>query len=125
MSAVDERIWREVHGAEYPEGVDSYSFISATELRRFADEVRTGTDQCLVDIGCGRGGPGHWVAAATGARLIGIDIAESALAHARIRADQLGLGDRVEYRLGSFERTGLRDKSAQAVMSVDAPALLA
>jgi SAM-dependent methyltransferase len=119
-STVEQRIWREVYGPEFPEGVDSYSYISLTELRRFADEVRTGTDQCLVDIGCGRGGPGHWVAVATGARLIGIDIAESALAHARSRAEQLGLGDRVEYRLGSFEHTGLPDGSAQAVMSVDA-----
>jgi ubiquinone/menaquinone biosynthesis C-methylase UbiE len=120
VSAVEERIWREVYGREYPEGVYPLSYISITELRRFAVEVRTGTGQCLVDIGCGRGGPGLWVAAATGAGLIGIDIAESALAAARHRAGQLGLADRVEYRLGSFEDTGLPDRSAHAVMSVDA-----
>jgi len=120
VSTVEQRIWREVYGPEYPEGVDAYSMISVTELRRFADEVRTGTGQCLVDIGCGRGGPGLWVAAATGARLIGIDIAQSALADARRRADQLGLADRADYRRGSFEDTGLPDKSADAVMSVDA-----
>jgi SAM-dependent methyltransferase len=119
-SAVEERIWRDVYGPEYPEGVHPFSYISTTELRRFVAEVRTGTSQRLVDIGCGRGGPGLWVAAATGAELVGIDIAETALAYARSRADQLGLGDRVEFRLGSFEDTGLSDGSAQAVMSVDA-----
>jgi SAM-dependent methyltransferase len=119
-SAIEERISREVFGPEYPEGVHPFSYISNTELRRFTTEVRTGTNQCLVDVGCGRGGPGLWVAAATGAKLVGIDIAETALAYARSRADQVGLSDRVEYRLGSFEETGLSDGCAQAVMSVDA-----
>ena len=120
VSVVRERIWRQVYGPEYPDGVDPFSYISVTELRRFAREVRTGTGQCLVDIGCGGGGPGLWVAAATGARLIGIDIADSALAAARRRADELGMAGRVDYRRGSFEDTGLPDSSAHAVMSVDA-----
>src|ERR1700738_2491060 len=76
--------------------------------------------ECLVDIGCGRGGAGLSGAAATWARLIGLDIADSALAAARRRADRLGLGDRVKYQRGSFEDTGLPDRSAQAAMSVDA-----
>ena len=119
-SAVEARIWREVYGSEYPEGLDPCSYVSVTELRRFVDEVRTGSGQCLVDVGCGRGGPGLWVAAATGSRLIGIDIAKSALAHGRRRADQLGLAGRAKYRLGSFEDTGLSAGSADAVMSIDA-----
>ena len=32
-SAVRERIWREVYGPEYPDGVDPFSYISLTELR--------------------------------------------------------------------------------------------
>lgn len=119
-SAVHERIWREVFGPEYPVGVEPYSYISVSELRRFGEEVKTGNGQCLVDVGCGRGGPGLWVAAATDARLIGIDIAESALTDARRRAAQLGLAERAKFRQGSFEDTGLRDGSADAVMSVDA-----
>jgi SAM-dependent methyltransferase len=119
-SAVRERIWREVYGPEYPDGVDPFSYISLTELRLFARETRVGSGQCLVDIGCGRGGPGLWVAAATGARLIGLDITESALDAARRQADRAGLTDRSEFRRGSFEDTGQPDRSAHAVMSVDA-----
>jgi SAM-dependent methyltransferase len=119
-SAVRERIWREVYGPEYPDGVDPFSYISVTELRVFARETRAGRGQPLVDIGCGRGGPGLWVAAATGARLIGLDITESALDAGRRQADRAGLADRAEFRRGSFEATGLPDRSAQAVMSVDA-----
>ncbi len=119
-SAVRARIWREVFGPEYPEGVDPFSYISVTELRRFAREVRTGSGQCLVDIGCGRGGPGLWVAAATGARLIGLDITDSALSAARRQAGQAGMAGRADFRRGGFEDTGLPDSSAHAVMSVDA-----
>jgi len=119
-SAVRERIWRAVYGPEYPAGTDPFSYISLTELRLFAREVRLSSGQCLVDIGCGRGGPGLWVAAATGARLIGLDITEPALGAARRQADRAGLADRSEFRRGSFEDTGLPDGSAHAVMSIDA-----
>jgi ubiquinone/menaquinone biosynthesis C-methylase UbiE len=119
-SAVYERVWREVFGDEYPEGVDPFSFVSKSELERFAADVRLGPDETLADLGCGRGGAGLWVAMATGASLIGVDIAENALAAARRRADALGVGDRAAFRRGSFEATALADSSVDAVMSVDA-----
>jgi ubiquinone/menaquinone biosynthesis C-methylase UbiE len=110
-----------VFGSEYPRGVDPYSFISVSELERIAADVRVGGDEVLVDLGCGRGGPGLWVAAATGARLIGIDIAANALDAARRRAEAMGFDQsRAEFREGSFERTGLPASSVDAVMSVDA-----
>lgn len=117
-SAVQERVWRQVFGDEYPEGLDPYSYLSVSELDRFVRDLRVGTGEVLVDAGCGRGGPGLFVAAATGARLIGIDIAEAALAAARARAQAMGM--QAEFRLGSFESTGLDDACADAVMSVDA-----
>lgn len=120
VSQVEIEVWREVLGAEYPEGLDAHSYISRTELAQFVDAVRAGPDGLLVDIGCGRGGPGLWVAAHTGARIVGVDIAASALAAARQRAESLGLQDRAEYRLGGFEQLPLTDGEADALMSVDA-----
>jgi ubiquinone/menaquinone biosynthesis C-methylase UbiE len=119
-SAVRARIWQQVYGQEYPGWADPFSYVSATELRLFADELRVAPAQCLVDVGCGRSGPGLWVAAVTGARLIGIDPDEAALAAARRRAGQVGLAGRASFRRGSFSDTGLPDCSAQAVMSIDA-----
>src|SRR5690349_1716606 len=72
-SQVEARIAREIFGSEYPEGVDAYSQLSASELRRIAAEVQVGAGATFVDVGCGRGGPGLWIAAATGADVIGID----------------------------------------------------
>jgi SAM-dependent methyltransferase len=91
-----------------------------TELRRFAHELHAAPGQCLVDAGCGRGGPGLWVAAVTGARLIGIDPDEAALAAAGHRAGQAGMAGRASFRRGTFSDTGLPGGSAPAVMSIDA-----
>jgi len=39
-SAVQERVWRQVFGDEYPEGLDPYSYVTVSELDRFVHEVR-------------------------------------------------------------------------------------
>ena len=119
-SAVQARIWQQVYGPEYPAWADPFSYISVTELRQFTHKLHAAPGQCLVDAGCGHGGPGLWVAAATGARLIGIDPAEAALAAARRRADQAGMASQASFRQGTFADTGLPGGSAQAVMSIDA-----
>jgi ubiquinone/menaquinone biosynthesis C-methylase UbiE len=117
---VAEQVWRQVFGDEYPDGVDPHSLVSRSELERFARETRLAEGRTLVDLGCGRGGAGLWVATATGARLIGVDIAETALEAARARAEAMGLGARAEFSQGSFDETGLAEGVADAVMSVDA-----
>lgn len=117
-SRVEERVWRAVFGDEYPEGIDPFSYISRTELARIVREVNVGPGDTLVDVGCGRGGAGLWVAVATGARLIGIDIAEAALEAARARAARMGAD--ATFQLGLFEATGLGDGAIDSVMSVDA-----
>ena len=61
-----------------------------------------------------------WVAMATGARLIGVDIAAQAVEAARERARAIGLEGRAEFRQGTFEATALTAGSVEAVMSVDA-----
>jgi SAM-dependent methyltransferase len=110
-------IWREALGDEYPEGADPYSWVSRSELDAISDVVRaTGRD--LVDVGCGRGGPGLWVALATGARLVGVDIAQAGLDAAAASASAVGVP--AEYRLGRFEVLPLPDAGADVVMSIDA-----
>jgi SAM-dependent methyltransferase len=119
-SPVRARIWQQVYGPEYPAWADPFSYVSVSELRRFARDLDAAPGQYLVDVGCGRGGPGLWLAAATGAWLIGIDLDETALAAARHRAAQAGLAGRASFRPGSFSDTRLPDSSARAVMSIDA-----
>jgi SAM-dependent methyltransferase len=116
-SPLTTAIWREALGDEYPEGADPYSWVSRTELDVFAEVVRA-TGPRLVDVGCGRGGPGLWVATASAAELVGVDIAQTGLDAAALSAAALGVS--AGFRLGSFEDLPLDDGAADVVMSVDA-----
>lgn len=116
-SSIEEDAAVAALGEEYPSGLETYSWVSRTELRQVADQVPREAS-LVVDLGCGRGGPGLWVAAAAGVRLIGLDVAGSALSRARAQAERLDV--EAEFRLGSFEDSGLPDASADLVMSFDA-----
>jgi ubiquinone/menaquinone biosynthesis C-methylase UbiE len=94
--------------------------VSRSELDIFVAELGVGPGSTLVDVGCGHGGPGLWVCAATGSDLIGVDISEPALSASSDRAEKLGLAGRAAYRLGDFEALPLADGEADAVMSIDA-----
>ena len=120
VSIVDRRIWREVFGDEYPEGVDPHSYISRTELGQFIEATGVQPGDLLADVGCGRGGPGLWVAAHTGANLIGVDLAHSAASSAKDRSTTLDLPAAASFTCGTFDHLPLATASVDAVMSVDA-----
>ena len=119
-SPVRARIWQQVYGPEYPSWADPFSYVSVTELRRFVSQLRGIKGRRLADIGCGRGGPSLWVAAVTGAWLVGIDVDPTALEAGPRRAVSVGLADRASFRQGRFGATGLPSCSTDAVMSIDA-----
>jgi ubiquinone/menaquinone biosynthesis C-methylase UbiE len=60
------------------------------------------------------------VAATTGARYLGVDIAVAGLTEVKRRAERLGLSGRVGAAEGSFESLPLSDGQADAAMSIDA-----
>jgi ubiquinone/menaquinone biosynthesis C-methylase UbiE len=73
-----------------------------------------------VDLGCGRGGPGLWLARSEGALLVGVDFSAVAVRHAADRAALFGLADRARFVVGDLAATGLPDATADAVVSIDA-----
>jgi ubiquinone/menaquinone biosynthesis C-methylase UbiE len=116
-----QRIWRErVQGSTESEHLDQISFVTLAELRQLADELTISPGATLLDLGCGTGGPGLWIAAHARARMIGVDISPVAVAQATARAEKLGLGGSSTFRIASLEQTGLDDRVADAVVSVDA-----
>jgi ubiquinone/menaquinone biosynthesis C-methylase UbiE len=113
------RRYLEAFGDEYPLDEATDGYITRTELRDVADALRVGPEDRIVDVGCGRGGPGRWVARTTGAALVGIDISQVALEEARACARQIGISDRTSYKLASFDATGLDTASMDGAMSID------
>ena len=119
-SAVQARIWTQVFGSEYPTELDPYSYITRTELAAFVNHLGLAAGQTLVDVGCGRGGPGLWVAATSGASLLGVDISPTAVDDAARRASALGLGGRARFLVGTFDAIPAVSETAAGLMSVDA-----
>src|SRR6202043_217908 len=113
------RLYLEAFGEEYPADEATDGYITRSELREMVDMLHVGPGQRIADLGCGRGGPGQWIAAATGAALAGIDFSEVALEHARARARSSGLGASVSYKTASFDATGLDAASIDGVISID------
>ena len=115
------RIWRDhVTGPDYPEAFAHISFLRLRDLQALADGLALRDGDVVVDLACGAGGPGLWVASASGARLIGRDLSAVAVERARERVAGVGLEGRAEFATGTFERTGLAAASADAAMTVDA-----
>jgi hypothetical protein len=66
------RVWEAVD-PDLPPEVEPFSFVSVALLGHVADALAVAPGQTLVDVGCGRGGPGLWLARSRGASLIGVD----------------------------------------------------
>ena len=116
-------LWARAWGEEYPDEVEPFSPWSWSLLSSLVGALRLRPGATLVDLGCGLGGPGLWLARATNARLVGIDWSPAAIEFAAQRAPRWLSEGRYEMRTGTFTETGLPDDAADAVVSVDALAL--
>src|SRR5215213_6812284 len=113
-SPTRQRIRRDVYGDDYPVEADPRSFVTLTELRAMARDMRVGAGQTIIDLGCGQGGPRFWVARETGAALVGIDLSDVGVARASERAQELGLADRTPFQVADITSTGLPEASFDA-----------
>jgi ubiquinone/menaquinone biosynthesis C-methylase UbiE len=122
-TASSELLWRlsaEAYGADYPTEVQPWGMTTWWTLGRWVSELRIGPGQQLVDLACGRGGPGLWVARAVGADLIGVDWSPVAIRESTARSTQFLPAGRARFQVGDLAATGLPDASADGVMCADA-----
>lgn len=115
------RIWRDnACRGEFPAEFAHIGFLTLSEAERMLDLLQVPVDGVLVDLACGAGGPGLWAAQQAGASLVGVDPAAPGLDAARRRAEAVGMATLAEFKIGTFEQTGLPDGIADAVMSIEA-----
>lgn len=118
-SPTHRAIFREVYGVDYPEEVAPHSYITMPLLRRIAREIKVDPGATIVDLGCGRGGPGLWVARETGTSLMGVDLSSVAVEHASRRAKEFGIEGRAQFEVGDLTAMRFADRTFDAAMSVD------
>jgi SAM-dependent methyltransferase len=117
-SSERDRLWQRLLGLP-PELVSS-SLLSMSGLLDVAELLELGPDTVLLDLACGRGGYGLWLARETGCRLVGVDFSSVAVEDATRRVAAFGLDGRAEFRVGELQATGLATESVDAVLCVDA-----
>jgi ubiquinone/menaquinone biosynthesis C-methylase UbiE len=112
------RVWQQAT-PDLPPEIEPYSFVSVALLGHVADALALSPGKTLVDLGCGRGGPGLWLAQSQDTLLIGVDFSAVAVQQATDRAALFGLADRARFVVGDLAATGLADGAADAVVSID------
>jgi SAM-dependent methyltransferase len=114
-----KRIFKEAYGKEYAEDVDQNSFVSLSMLELITGHLYVGQGQVFMDLACGSGGPGLWIARKAGAGLTGVDISKVAIEHAKNKAAEFGLEQEINYVVGGFGSTGLPDNSHNGAICID------
>lgn len=107
-------------GEEYPAEVQPWGMTTWWLLGRLVAAARLSPGDLVVDLGCGRGGPGLWLARATGAQLVGIDWSVVAVEQARTRSAHFVPSGRARFEVGDLADTGLEAGTAAAVICLDA-----
>jgi SAM-dependent methyltransferase len=98
-------------------GFEHLSFNTVDDLRRFVAELRLPRGGSLLDVACGAGGPGVWVARESNVPLVGIDVSRVGIALARQRAidHRTGAG----FAVASATSLPLNDACIAGAMSID------
>src|SRR6266700_4167208 len=112
VTARSALIWRlaaQAYGEDYPAEVQPWGMTTWWVLGRCVAGLLVGPGHLLVDLACGRGGPGLWLARATGADLVGVDWSPVAVEAASARVAAFVPPQRARFVVGDLGASGLPD----------------
>ncbi|MBV9737409.1 MAG: class I SAM-dependent methyltransferase [Candidatus Eremiobacteraeota bacterium] len=106
-------------GSDLPGWVMPFSALYRADLNRVADALQIGRDDLFIDLGCGSGGTGIWIAERTGASLVGVDFSAVATENATELAQRRGISKRANFVTADATQTGLSTGIADAVACIE------
>ncbi len=118
-SVVLDRIRRECYGDDYVEELKALSMVMLSELRWCAQALKLVPGASFIDLGCGLGGPGLWVARETAATVTGIDLSPTALKYARRRSASFVSIGRAHFFVSDAAHLPLNSGSSSAALGID------
>lgn len=114
-----EKIWSEAFGDAYPQGLEHYGYLTNHDLEVFASRLQLAKGATLLDMGCGKGGPGLKIAERLKCKLIGMDVIPEAVALADAFQQQFALSYPAQFVPGEFYHIPLPDQSVDAIICFD------
>jgi SAM-dependent methyltransferase len=115
-----QSIYKEAYGPDYPDEAEPFGFVTLTDLKLLTSILARSTTTRLLDAGCGRGGPGLWIARELDVPLVGVDIVPEAVTEATRRAVGFGMSARARFYAASVTDTGLQAAGFDGAVSIDA-----
>jgi ubiquinone/menaquinone biosynthesis C-methylase UbiE len=113
-------IWqREARGSHYPTGFEHISFLTVDELQQIAAQLELSPGGRVLDVACGAGGPGLWVAQQNRATLLGVDFSRIGIRLAARRATNRPVVA-ADFMVAAASAVGLVDGSVDGALSIDA-----
>jgi ubiquinone/menaquinone biosynthesis C-methylase UbiE len=100
------------------DGFEHLNFATSDQLHRVLVELQLSRGARLVDIACGAGGPGLWIAKEAGVSLVGVDLSSVGSGLAARRAQDHGIAG-AGFVVASATAVPLADASVAGVMSLD------
>lgn len=118
-AALADSVAIELFSAGMPAGMRTTGYVPFDGLQEIADRLRIDSPRSLIDLGCGLGWPGLWVARSLGASLTGVDYASAAVTAAAEIASREFPAVQATFIAADATATGLGSAGADATMSLD------
>jgi len=102
----------------WPEGVGTLAEAQEAKLAHIAAKLFIQPGQRVLDIGCGWGGMAIFIARHFDVQVLGITLSEEQLALARERAEEAGVGGKVQFELIDYRDLPSRGEQFDRIVSV-------
>ncbi|MEO5570367.1 MAG: methyltransferase domain-containing protein [Bacteroidia bacterium] len=115
-----EDLYRKIREETYGEDIGQTSWLTADEYRDFFFLMNLSSNQKVLEVASGSGGPAVFMVKETGCHLVGVDINENGVANAEKLAAENGLSDKIKFAVADASSSlPFADQTFDAIISID------